>query len=68
MKRTDPWHSTGIPTACGAFTGEVAPEYGRAFGMNVRFKTKGGDAPVPRHLWLEENGEWRILIHDVEIP
>ena len=50
------------------FTVEVAPEYGKAFGMNVRFKTKGGAAPVLRLLWLKENDLWRIAVYDVEVP
>lgn len=50
------------------FTGEIAPEYGKAFGMNVRFKTRGGDAPVLRMLWLKENDLWRITAYDVEVP
>jgi hypothetical protein len=50
------------------FRGEVPPEYGKAFGMNVRFKTGGGDAPVLRALWLKENGLWRIAAYDIEVP
>ena len=31
-------------------------DYGHGFGMNVRFKTRSGDAPVLRLLWRRENG------------
>jgi hypothetical protein len=50
------------------FTGEVPLEYGSAFGMNIRFKMRRGDAPVLRMLWLEENDLWRIAAYDVEVP
>ena len=30
------------------FNGDPQPEYGNAFGMTVRFKTVGGEAPVLR--------------------
>ncbi len=50
------------------FTGDVRPEYGNAFGMNIRFKTRGGDAPVLRMLWLKENDVWRITVYDIELP
>lgn len=41
-------------------------EYGSAFVMTVRFKTKSGDAPVLRVLWRKENGAWRITSYAVE--
>jgi len=51
-----------------SFTGEIPLEYGKVFGMNVRFKTKGGDTPVLRTLWIKENDVWRIAVYDVEVP
>lgn len=43
-------------------------EYGKAFGMTIRFLTRGGDAPVLRTLWKREEGAWRIAAYDVELP
>ena len=52
--------------ATGAgFAGDPQPSYGNAFGMNVRFKTPGGEAPVLRLLWRKESGAWRITSYDV---
>jgi hypothetical protein len=42
--------------------------YGQAFGMNVRFRTKDGEAPVVRFLWRKEADIWRITVYDVELP
>ncbi len=50
------------------FTGTAPPEYGKAFGMTVRFLTRGGDAPVLRTLWTKMNGGWRITAFGVELP
>ena len=46
----------------------VPLEYGAGFSMNIRFKTRGGDAPVLRMLWRKENGSWRITSYAVERP
>jgi hypothetical protein len=43
-------------------------EYGKGFGMTVRFKTRSGDAPILRLLWRNENGAWRITSYGVEVP
>jgi hypothetical protein len=43
-------------------------EYGNAFGLTVRFKTRSGDAPVLRLLWRKENGGWRITSYGIELP
>ncbi|HEX2457717.1 MAG TPA: hypothetical protein VHI99_28730 [Vicinamibacterales bacterium] len=43
-------------------------EYGEAFGMTLRFRTQGGDAPVLRLLWRKEDGTWRVTSYDVEVP
>jgi hypothetical protein len=48
--------------------GDAPPQYGRAFGMNLRFRTQGGETPVLRTLWLNEAGRWRIASYDVESP
>jgi hypothetical protein len=43
-------------------------EYGEGFGVNVRFKTRGGAAGVLRVLWRKESDNWRITSYDVEQP
>ena len=48
--------------------GDPQPEYGKAFGMNVRFKTKGGEAPVLRMLWVKDPVAWRITTYGIESP
>jgi hypothetical protein len=45
-----------------------SPEDGHAFGMNLRFRTRGGDAPVLRTLWRRDAGNWRITSYMVEMP
>ena len=35
-----------------------------SFGMIVRFKTQGGEAPVLRLLWRKEAGAWRITSYE----
>ncbi len=47
---------------------DAPPQYGRAFGLNLRFRTESGEAPVLRLLWLKEAGSWRITGYDVESP
>ena len=43
--------------------------YGKGgFGMLVRVRTKGGEPPVLRVLWMKENGTWRITAYDIELP
>jgi hypothetical protein len=46
----------------------VPLEYGAGFGMNVRFKTRSGEAAVLRALWRKENPDWRITSYDIEQP
>ena len=48
--------------------GDAAPQYGRGFGLNVRFRTQSGETPVLRLLWSREAGNWRITGYDVESP
>jgi hypothetical protein len=43
-------------------------EYGDAFEKTVRFRTRAGDAPVLRTLWVKEDGVWRITVYAVELP
>ena len=43
-------------------------EYGNAYGMTVRFRVEGGEAPVLRLLWRQENGAWRITSYGVDLP
>lgn len=45
-----------------------AAEYGKAFGQTLRFRTRGGETPVLRLLWLKEGGVWRIAAYDVVTP
>ena len=52
----------------GRFTAEIPPEYGKAFGMNVHLKTRDGEAPVLRTLWMKKNDLWRIAAYDIEVP
>jgi hypothetical protein len=71
---------TGLPTAlgdaieCDARAHDVTPpdplplEYGTAFGMSVRFVTRGGDSAVLRLQWRREEGAWRIRSYDIEAP
>jgi len=51
-----------------AFSGQVPLEYGKGFEATVRFRASGGDPPVLRLLWARENGNWRIIVYDLEIP
>jgi hypothetical protein len=71
---------TSVPTALGnavacasrvsgaRFPREYPIEYGRDFAMNVRLRTRGGEPPVLRLLWVKEDGAWRITAFDVENP
>ena len=43
-------------------------EYGNAFATMLRFKTRGGAAPVLRLLWRQEGGAWRITSYGIEMP
>ena len=52
----------------GTFNGDPNPEYGNAFGMTVRFKTVGGEAPVLRLLWRKDPEAWRITAYGIETP
>jgi hypothetical protein len=71
---------TSIPNAIGDAVecdararDEIPPdplplEYGKAFGLTVRFGTGASDAPVLRMLWRHENGAWRITSYALELP
>ena len=55
--------------ARGAIPPDPLPlEYGKAFGLTVRFGTGASGAPVLRMLWRTENGAWRIRSYDLELP
>ena len=55
--------------ARGAIPPDPLPlEYGKAYGLTVRFGTGAGDAPVLRMLWRNESGAWRIRSYDLELP
>ena len=71
---TSPPNAVADESECAArISGSRAPEpmpleYGNGFGMNMRFKTRSGDAPVLRLLWRRENGAWRVTSYAVELP
>jgi hypothetical protein len=48
--------------------GLSAAAYGKAFGQTLRFRTRGGETPVLRLLWLKEGGAWRIAAFDIVTP
>jgi hypothetical protein len=48
--------------------GDAPAQYGRAFGMNIRFLTRDGEGPVLRTLWMKANDAWRITAYDLELP
>lgn len=50
------------------FAGDAPPEYGRGYVATVRFKTRDGESPVLRMLWMQAGAEWRITAYDVEVP
>ena len=50
------------------FDPDAPQTYGNVFGMNVRFLTGAGEAPVLRTLWQKEAGRWRITTYDIEYP
>jgi hypothetical protein len=52
----------------GTFNSGATTEYGNAFGMTVRFKTAGGEAPVLRMLWQKDPEAWRITAYGIETP
>jgi hypothetical protein len=55
--------------AAGSAVPDPMPlEYGKGFGMTMRFKTRSGDAPILRLLWRNEGGAWRITSYGVELP
>jgi len=70
---------TSLPDALGDAAecqaradGTVPPQplpldYGRAFGMNLRFRTMAGETPVLRLLWRKEPEGWRITSYAVEV-
>ena len=67
-------NALGDVVECDARARGVVPpdplplEYGEAFGMTLRFRTQGGDAPVLRLLWRKEGDAWRVRAYDVEMP
>jgi hypothetical protein len=47
---------------------DLPPEYGKVFGMNIRFITAAGEAPVMRTLWMKDASTWRIAAYYIEYP
>ncbi len=44
------------------------PEYGTAFAMTTRVRTRAGQPPVLRTMWVKEGGAWQITAYAVEVP
>lgn len=44
------------------------PEYGSAFEMTVHVRTRAGDPPVLRTMWVKDDGVWRITVYAIEVP
>jgi hypothetical protein len=42
--------------------------YGNAFGKATRVRTRSGEAPVVRMLWMKDADAWRITAYDVVTP
>jgi hypothetical protein len=42
--------------------------YGHVFGMATRIRTRSGETPVLRMLWLKEADAWRITVYGIETP
>src|SRR5262249_7673606 len=58
-----------VALASGArFPKEFPLQYGKGFGMTIRLRTQGGEAPVLRTLWTREQDAWRITAFDLEVP
>jgi len=51
-----------------AIPDDMPLEYGATYGASFRFRTKSGETPVYRTLWVEQNGQWRVTSYDVEEP
>jgi hypothetical protein len=43
-------------------------EYGHTFGMATRIRTRSGETPVLRMLWLKEGDAWRVTVYGIEAP
>jgi hypothetical protein len=46
----------------------VPLEYGKIFGMNIRFLTESGEGPVMRTIWAKTASGWRITSYHIEYP
>jgi hypothetical protein len=58
-----------VPERRARYRSEDAPfVYGHAFGMATRIRTRGGETPVLRMLWLKEEGVWHITVYGIETP
>jgi hypothetical protein len=47
---------------------DASLEYGRVFGMNVRFLTEAGEGPIMRTIWVKGASGWRITAYYIEYP
>ena len=50
------------------FPNDLPAEFGKGYGMTLRFRTKGGEAPVLRTVWSKKDNAWRIIAYDIEVP
>jgi len=50
------------------FPNDLPAEFGKGYGMTLRFRTKGGEAPVLRTIWSKKDNAWRIIAYDIEVP
>lgn len=46
----------------------TAREYGKVFGMNIRFLTEAGEGPIMRTVWARDASGWQITAYRVEYP
>ena len=42
--------------------------YGHAFGTATRVRTRSGETPVVRMLWVKDPDAWRITAYDIVTP
>ena len=62
------WADCATRSRDEAIPDDIPLDYGEAFGMNLRFRMLGGEAPIFRTLWVQENGSWKIVSYDIEDP
>ena len=58
----------GTSDRAAAARADATPQYGQAYGLAFRFRTRGGETPVLRMLWLKEGGDWKVVAYEVVLP